>query len=83
MKEQLHTKEQESQQLKQQIHSVKEEYELKTQELEKAQEKITELENKSHTIEAPKEQTWGASSGWGSSTGWGNNDKNKTVEVDV
>lgn len=83
LKEQLHTKEQESQQLKQQIHSVKEEYELKTQELEKAQEKITELENKSHTIEAPKEQTWGASSGWGSSTGWGNNDKNKTVEVDV
>lgn len=76
LQENLDMKSQENQRLQEQLRTVQ-------QELQKSQEKIHELESKPQTIEAEKEQGWGASSGWGSSSGWGNTDKSKTVEVEV
>lgn len=83
LQENIDMKSQENQRLQEQLHSVQEAYRTAQQELQKSQEKIHELESKPQTIEAEKEQGWGAGSGWGSSSGWGNTDKSKTVEVEV
>lgn len=70
LQENVDMKSQENQRLQEQLRTVQ-------QELQKTQEKIHELESKPQTIEAEKEQ------GWGASSGWGNTDKNKTVEVEI
>lgn len=72
LKEQLHQKDIANEKLQERITTLEKEAELQKQELQKAKEKIEELQ-KEKTIETTaSEKTWGNDPAWGKSSRWGN-----------